>query len=151
MDKQDLKVGAKVTPIANDERVPAECRGRVFTVDKLNPKKAKCSADDGGRGINFPYELLTEATDENVEAGKGPITRPFEPREFFDPGEVVTLATAWKDWDTEKPLVVIKDGGGKRVNVAPIGGSDGQCLRVPPTGLVRRDIEWLAGALLERA
>lgn len=139
-----LKVGDKVTPIS-DERVPLDCRGRVFTVEKVNPKKLKCSADDGGLGINFPKDLLAPATDENLAAGKT-VSTPFVPREFFSVGEIVTLAKSWKDWGTDKPLVVLKDGG-KRVNVTPLGGDDDKYLRVPPSGLVKRDLEWLAEAL----
>lgn len=148
MNKQDLKVGDKVTPI-HDERIPAECRGRVFTVEKLNPKKAKCSADDGGRGINFPYDILCEATDENVQAGGEPITRPFDPDAFFTTGEVVTMKDSWKDFTPETPLVVIGDTG-KRVKVARLGGDNDRYVRCGRDSLVKRDLEWLAGALLEQ-
>jgi hypothetical protein len=145
MNKNEMRVGQKVTPI-QDERVPLETVGRVFTVEKLNPKKVRCSADDGDRGINFPYELLAEATEENLNAG--PATRPFDPDAFFTVGEVVTMKTDWKDVTTETPLVVIGDSG-KRVKVTRLGGDGDRYVRCGREALVKRDLEWLAGALLE--
>lgn len=139
MDK--ITEGMKVTPDPTSDRIPDDVRGRVFTAYKVNPKNVRCSADDGGRGINYPKALLVEATDENVAAGKLPMTRPYEPPEHYVVGEIVTLKTAYKDWTTETPLVVI--GGQNRVNVTLLGGADDQYLRAPRTGLVRRDLSWL--------
>lgn len=140
----------KVTPIHDDDRVPADTRGRVFTVDKLNPKNIRCTADDGGRGINFPDDLLVPATDENVKLGRGPLTRPFQPREFFEPGEIVTLKTPFKnEIAVDTPLVVLADK--QRVNVTPLGGNGGRYLRANPESLVKRDLAWLAEHLKDNA
>src|SRR5437764_13157364 len=109
----------RVTP-RDDERVPASCRGRVFIVRKVNPKNIQCDATDGGRGINFPADLLAPATEENIDAGRRPVSRPFEPREVFTLGEIVSLKRQWRDWTTDTPLVVT--GGRDKVNVTVIGG-----------------------------
>lgn len=147
-----LKAGDKVTPVADSERVPPQCRGRVFTVAKVNPKKAKCTADDGGRGINFDHDLLVPATDENVAAGKRPTVSavPIEHREFFTPGEIVTLSEPWKDYTDRTPMVVLKDGD-RYVNVVRLGGEGGRYGRIPASGLVRRGAGWLAERMLEEA
>lgn len=140
-----FKAGDKVTPIHNDEfdRVPTDTLGRVFTVDKVNPKKLRARADDGGRGINFPDELLVPATDENVKAGREAIlgVRPFQPREFFDVGEIVSLKKGRADWPEDAPLMVMKDGD--KVNVTKVGGYQGRYLRANPLNLVKRDLAWL--------
>jgi len=135
-----FKLGDRVTP-ANVDGVPPQCLGRVYVVRKLNPKNIRCEAEDGGRGINFPAHLLLPATDENVAAGNS-LGVPYESREYFNPGEVVTLTKQWKDWTTDLPLVVLVDKGDK-VNVTPLGGADGRYLRVGPRGLVKRDLRWL--------
>lgn len=141
------KIGDRVTPIAGDDRVPRESRGRVFIVAKVNPKNIKCSAEDGGRGINFPADLLTEATDKNIAAGNI-LGRPYEPPEIFHEGEIVTLKRAYQHITTETPMIVTKQGP-KNVNLSPLGGSD-RYMRCPPAGLVRRDLEWLAETLCEQ-
>ena len=138
---QRFKVGDKVTPVHDDERVPNDTRGRVFTVRTRNPKKVKCDADDGGRGINFPDEILRPATDENVKLGQGPFTRPYVPPVFFDIGEIVTLTRPYKDITVDTPMVVIADK--QRVNVTKLGGDDGQYLRANRENLVKRDLAWL--------
>lgn len=149
-------VGDKVTPKADAYGVPKDTLGRVFEVTKVNPKNTKAKALDGGRGINFPQEILVAATDENVAAGEAArgsvFGRSVEPvrDEFFKPGEIVTLKRPWRDWTTETPLVVIADKG-RKVNVVPLGGAAelGRYLRVPPTGLEKRSRGWLAALLIE--
>lgn len=138
-----FRVGDRVTPVS-DERIPAGCRGRVFIVRKVNPKNLRCDAADGGRGFNCPAALLVAATEENVKAG-GAVSRPFVPREFFSLGEIVSLKRPWRDWTTETPLVVT--GGRDKVNVTLVGGDKDRYLRVPSSGLVRRDRGWLVEAL----
>lgn len=122
--------------------------GRVFVVEKVNPKNVLCRAEDGGKGINYP------ATTLRIYEGDGvpilPLGRPYVPIEFFTVGEIVTLTRPWKDWTTETPLVVIADKV-KRVNVARLGGDGDHYLRTPREGLTRRTVEWLAEALLQEA
>ena len=48
----------------------------------------------------------------------------------------------------DTPLVVT--GGRDKVNVALIGGDNDRYLRISPSGLVRRDREWLATVLLDQ-
>jgi hypothetical protein len=145
-----FQVGDRVTPIA-DERVPAETLGRVFVVRKVNPKNLKCEAEDGGRGINFPAELLAPATDENIAAGRSSFGVPYTPRELFANGQVVTLANPYKDITTDTPLVVSKDDGGRMVNVVKLGGDGARYLRMGPSNLVKRDLTWLTEELMNRA
>lgn len=143
-----FKKGDKVIPNPEfAERMPAGVLGRVFTVEKVNPKNLKCSADDGGRGINFPAEIL-KAYDPNVPLSEQ-IGRPVREFVFFGEGEIVSLKSAWRDWSVDTPLVVIKQTDLK-VNVVPVGGTpNGVYLRIPATGLVKRDKMWLAERLLE--
>lgn len=119
--------------------------GRVFVVDKVNPKNVRCHAEDGGRGINYPKEAL-----KLYEGGEVPVGRPFVPiadTEFFSAGEIVTLKRAYKDWTAETPLVVLVDKVNK-VNVTLLGGDGDRYLRCPREGLVKRDLDWLAEALI---
>lgn len=141
----------KVVADPNDARIPDDVRGRVFTVSKVNPKTVVCTADDGGRGIKYPKDLLVEATDDNVKAAQHPVLgTPWEPREIFVMGEVVTLKRPYKEHTTETPLVVMADKG-KRVNVALLGGDEDRYVRCAPEGLVKRDLAWLAERLVEDA
>lgn len=143
-----FKKGDKVIPNPEfADRMPSGVLGRVFTVEKVNPKNLKCSADDGGRGINFPASIL-KAYDPNVPLANQ-IGRPFRALEFFSEGEIVSLKSAWRDWSVDTPLVVIKQTDLK-VNVVPVGGtSNGVYLSIPSSGLVKRDKMWLAERLLE--
>jgi len=141
-------VGDLVTPDPAAVGVPTGALGRVYKVTKVNPKNLLCDAVDGGRGINFPADMLV-AHDE-ASTVNGAVVRPFQPREFFVCGQIVTLKKAWKAWTTETPLVVMKDNGNK-VNVTLLGGDEDRYLRVPPEGLQSRDAAWLAEALLDSA
>lgn len=120
-------VGDKVTPDPNLDGVPRDTIGRVFTVEKVNKVNLKCSADDGGRGINFPPFALLPAGDG---APAPTIGRPFVPREFFSVGEIVTMKNPGKFGTTETPFVVIADKASK-VNIARLGG-DGDRYRARP-------------------
>lgn len=140
-----FKVGDKVM-IAPAHRRRIDDHTRVFTVATVNPKNYRCSADDGGRGLNYPDEaLVPHDPDAPPTLALGV---PFVPREFFDAGAVVTLAQPYPKlgWTTETPLVVLADKE-RTVNVTRIGGAGSSYLRVPPAGLVRRDLEWLKAAL----
>lgn len=121
--------------------------GRVFVVHKINPKNVLCTAEDGGKGINYPHGSLRPYEGE-IPGAAAVLGRPFVPTEFFNAGEIVTLTRPWKDWTTETPLVVLADKV-KRVNVTRLGGAGDQYLRVPHGGLTRRTVEWLAQALLQ--
>lgn len=143
--------GDKVTPKADVQGVPPGTIGRTFTVYKVNPKRMRCSADDGGRGINFPPSLLVAATEENLAArwnGVAPV-RFGDPAERFVVGEVVSLTRPWRDWDEGTPLVVVGGRNG-RVNVTLVGGYGDSYLRTTPSNLVRRGAEWLVDQLLEQ-
>jgi hypothetical protein len=151
---REFKVGDRVTPVADpygDLGIPNDTKGRVFVITKVNKVNNKASAEDGGRGINFPDAILAPATDENVAAGRGSLngSRPYVAREEYDTGAIVTLKRAWRGISTDDPFVVVKDGGGKTVRIVKLGGDAGRYLRIPPTGLVTRDVEWLAERLVE--
>jgi hypothetical protein len=141
------RVGDKVTPDPDGIGVPADTLGRVFTVAKVNKVNLRCTADDGGRGINFPPSLLLPATDENVNKAFRP--RPFVPREFFHAGEIVTVKTPRGKLSSYEPMIVIKHDGGERANLARLGGEDGRYWRWPTRDLVKRDLEWLTERLME--
>jgi hypothetical protein len=139
--------GDKVVPNPEfAERMPSGVLGRVFTVEKVNPKNLRCSADDGGRGINFPAEIL-KAYNPDVPLGPQ-ISRPFVERELFHEGEIVSLRNDFKQWTTSMPMVVIREGD-KRIRIAPLGGAEGRYLLMPPSSLVKRDKMWVAERLLE--
>lgn len=143
-----MKRGDRVVTVA-DPSIPRSVAGRVFIVEKVNPKNVICRAEDGGRGINYPKTLLTAATDDALAASSAP--RPFVPVEHFEVGTIVTLTRPYRDWTTETPLVVI-GGRGDKVNVTLIGGDHDRYVRVPArSGLVRRDLAWLAERLLDEA
>lgn len=132
-------------------RAQASVMGRVFVVEKVNPKNLQCSAEDGGRGINYPKDMLMAAPAPGEPLPEIPIGRPYEParEEFFVAGEVVTLDRAFKDFGTNTPMVVLQDKGTK-VNVAPLFGDGDRYVRAVPTGLTKRDATWLAERLLDR-
>lgn len=140
-----FKLGDRVIADPNAEGVPSACLGRVYIVRKINPRNLRCEAEDGGRGISFPPRIL-------LPASAAPLNRPpsvgvpFVPREGFTAGEIVTLKRAYRDITTETPMVVLKDNE-KRVNVAKLGGEGDRYVRVPPSGLVKRDIDWLTTIL----
>jgi hypothetical protein len=142
-----FQVGDRVTPIVSD-RVPSGCAGREFIVRKVNPKKTRCDATDGGRGINFPHDMLVPATEESLTANTW--SRPYVPTEFFSAGEIVTLNRTWRDWTPDTALVVMRDKG-TRVNVTLLGGDSDRYLRCPREGLVRRDVAWLTEHLVDNA
>jgi hypothetical protein len=129
-------------------RVQPEVLGRVFRVTKVNPKNVQAEATDGGRGINYPKDLLVPAPPEGEPVPAPVLGRPYQPREFFSAGEVVTMSRPYKEFGTESPMVVLKDND-RKVNVAPLGGDRDRYIRCPPDGLVKRDLAWLAERLIE--
>lgn len=148
------KVGDKVTPDVDAYGVPRETLGRVFTVAKVNPKNLRCTADDGGRGLNFPASILVPATDENIAKGQRPaagLGRPFVPREHFVTGEIVTVNSTKYGLTPETPLIVTKDDGRDKVNLVVLGGDGDRYLRWPASQVVKRSREWLAEALMDEA
>lgn len=128
--------------------VPPGVVGRTFVVAKVNPKNVKCSATDGGRGINFPAYLLVPGDAPAAPARAAVVGLPFVPREFFTLGEVVTLKRPMAGTPADLPYVVMKDDGRGKVNVAPLGGDRDRYVRVPTAGLVKRDLTWLAEHLV---
>jgi hypothetical protein len=145
----DIKVGDRVTPVP-DERAHASTLGAVFIVEKINPRNVRCSAD-GGRGINYPADMLVPATDENIEAGRRFFGGTIPYREHFSNGEIVTLTEPYKGITSTMPLIVFKDDGGNYVNLVILGGDGSRYLRMPPRKLVRRDLAWLTEHLVEVA
>src|SRR5205823_9683201 len=115
-----FKVGDRVTPNPNVEGVPRSMAGRVFRVRKVNPKNLACDAEDGGRGISYPPLALLPVEGE-IPPATTVIGRPYEPRETFVMGEVVTLARAFKDIATDTPMIVLADKG-RRINVTRLCG-----------------------------
>jgi hypothetical protein len=150
-----FRVGDKVTPNPAVEGVPSGALGRIYTVAKINKVNIKATADDGGRGAALPPAMWLPATDEHVAKARDPLARlnaqveALQSVEHFVLGEVVTLKRAYRDITTATPMVVT--GGGAKVNVAKMGGDDDRYVRVHPNGLVRRDLAWLAEAMLEAA
>lgn len=137
--------------VAVDPDFPGAARdvlGRTFVVQKVNPRNVQCTAEDGGRGINYPKESLVALADGEQAPGLTP--RPYVPREFFTCGEIVTLNRPFKHWTTDQPMVVLADKG-NRVNVTPLGGDADRYVRVPPAGLTKRSVEWLAERLVDMA
>lgn len=141
--------GDKVTPNPNAFGVPAQTIGRVFTVEKVNPRNLRCSADDGGRGINFPAELLLPASDADASKIHVPY-RP--PAVYVAPGTIVTMQGGFfKHGITPTtPLIVVKDSGDK-VNVVQLGGDEGRYIRVPKELIEHRTREWLTEQLVEES
>jgi hypothetical protein len=148
-----LRVGQLVTP-TNDPRVRPETYGRKFIVDKVNPKNVRCSATDGGRGINYPADLLRVTTESEVLGDQQLVrARPLELREPIPAGTFVRLLKPYSSRDlsysTDDVLVVIKDDGRNRINVCRAGGADGpRYLRVGPDGLTVLTLEEALNALI---
>lgn len=139
--------GDKVVPNpAFAERMPSGVLGRVFTVEKVNPKNLRCSADDGGRGINFPAEILMAYDPDAPPAAI--VSRPFVEREIYHEGEIVSLRNPFRSWGTDIPFIVIREGD-KRIRIAVLGGSEGRYLLMPPSSLIKRDKMWVAERILE--
>lgn len=141
-----FKVGDRV--VVNPEYsdiVPAQTLGHVFKVYKVNPKNVRCESETPGmRGINYPAYLLMPAP----PAGESvPIGRPFQSREFFALGEVVTInadglnmlrGSTLQEVDEATPMVVVKEG--EKVMVTKLGGWDDRYLKMPPRTLVKRTL-----------
>lgn len=140
-----MRPGDRVVVNPDYPGVRANVLGRVYVVDRVNPKNVVCRPEDGvGRGINYPKESLLPATDENIAKAAAP--RPYEPREFFTCGEIVTTKVPVKGREADEPFIVLKDDGNK-VNIALLGGDNDRYWRMPASGLVKRDRTWLAGVI----
>lgn len=111
-----LPVGTRVT--IDDPNYPG-----IWTITKVNPKNYLLRPDAGGRGLNAPHIICTEAPDGV------PVLRPFEsPREYFEAGQVVT-------YDGQPGFYVVLVDKDRRVNVARLGGDGGRYWRAAPRNL----------------
>jgi hypothetical protein len=126
--------------------------GKVYVVDRFGPKNVVCSlegSDNPADGVRCRPEYLLPAP----PAGEAPpLGRPFVPIEFFDVGQVVTVASPSSKVAADQPMVVIADKGRDVVNVVALGGGDGgRYWRWPRKALVKRDLAWLTERLVEMA
>lgn len=147
-----FKVNDRVTPDPAALGVPASTIGNVYVVKKTpggSRKNYQCDAEGGGRGINFPAEMLLPA-DAAPSGAAAVLGRPFEPTAWYEVGEVVTFKRPPSGYTDKSPFVVFKDSG-EKVNVTPLGGAEGRYWRVPKRGdlLVKRDLAWLAERLVD--
>lgn len=97
-------VGTKVR--VNDQKYPG-----VWIVQSNGPKNASLKPEAGGRGLRCPHTML------RLDDGTGPTAVPVE---IFSLGATVTIGERFPGI-----FVVIKDDGGPRLNVAKLGGDDG--------------------------
>lgn len=134
--------------IVNPADAPRGVAGVVYVVDRINPKNiiARPVGSVVRKGINYPKDLLRhydgEVTDYGTVAGGISVPIP----EFFDIGQVVTFKTPPAGATTETPFVVIAQKD--RVNVTRLGGDGGRYWRAAPSGLVKRDLAWVAESLV---
>lgn len=120
--------------------------GRVYTVTKVNRVNVKCSADDGGRGLIYPPDLLLPYDPENPPTGS--VTRVPIESEWYVLGEIVTFKKPPAGFADDCPFVVMADNGDK-VRVARLGGDKNKYFRATKRGIVRRDVPWLIERLME--
>jgi hypothetical protein len=155
-----LAKGDRVTPDPDFPGLPAHTLGSIYIVEKVNPKNVIARPETGGgRGVNFPADAYLrvqpgQTVSDVARATATPV--PFEETTFFTAGEIVTIKRAvgarGETWGTDDPMVVIRDGGQRTVNVTKLGGADDdRYLRVPRAGLTKRDIGWLTERLMEEA
>lgn len=141
--------GDRVTPDTRNPRVPWQTRGREFTVTKINPKNVKCTSRDGGRGINFPPELLVllvgreTAADKARELGAAkPIVREVPLVPHFDLGAVVVYTGNDKRrlgiQDNEPFIVLSAPSPRGRIRIARLGGDGNQYFNVSASSLAER-------------
>jgi hypothetical protein len=126
--------------------------GRVYVVERFGPKNAVCSLEGSTNpadGVRCRPEYLKPAP-ANSEAP--PLGRPFVPIEFFSIGQVVTVSSSSGKVAADQPMIVVSDKGRDVVNIATLGGADGERYwRWPRVGLVKRDLAWLTERLVEMA
>lgn len=144
--------GQRVTPDRDFPGLPSHTFGKVYKVERVNRVNVVAQPESPGeRGVNFPAEAyIVLAADEQPQSAGVAVARPFQSREFFLCGEVVTLKRAYKDWGVGTPMVVLKDNG-EKVNVTPLGGDGDRYLRIAGEGLVKRDLGWLTEVLVDAA
>lgn len=141
-DELTFTVGDRVT--ISHEYAPTRLRGRVFIVERVNPKNVIARPEGGGKGINYPKYTLEKVVGE----AHGAVTVTEVPiLTLHDPGSIVTLKQTPNGEKDNQPYIVIKDDGGERVNVTRLGGNEGRYWRVPRRGVEARDIEWLKSVL----
>lgn len=146
--------GDRVTPDSTVFGPRPHTLGRVFIVQRVNPKNIVAKPEDGvGPASNYPKAMWLPATPENVQAGRdaaarGGVARVTAiPTQTFEAGEIVTLVKPYEMWTTDRPLVVTAVNA-RSVSVVSVGGGDsGRYMRVPHAGLVKRDRAWLAASL----
>jgi hypothetical protein len=138
-DTGTFKVGDKV--YIDTESAPANLRGVVFEVVKVNKVNVQATRVGGGRGINYPAYLLCHYNGAIVETTPVFIS--------FMPGTVVSFKGRTPSGiTTDTPMVVVKQGADK-TNVAILGDDSGRYWRIAPVGLEKRDLTWLAEQLLK--
>jgi hypothetical protein len=148
---QTFQKGDRVT-FPPESLVKEHLKGTTFVVietPRENPRirNLRIQQEGGGPKYSVRADELIPAT-----APVGALGRPFQPIEFFDPGQVVTVSNgSRKGIGTEEPFVVIKDAGKDNVNIAQLGGADGNAWRWPRAALVKRDLAWLTERLVEVA
>lgn len=141
-----FKEGDLVT-IRTDAGTPNRLLGVVFKVKKVNPRNILAypvvpSATAGGKGINYPAELLEPFAGEVPENGRlSGVTVPLP--QFFDVGEIVTFMRPPAGSTVDTPYVVVKDSGDDKINVSKLGGEGSRYYRAAKIGIVKRDLAWL--------
>lgn len=98
-------------PVGTKVRVDSQKYPGVWIVESNGPKNAALKPEGGGRGLRCPHSML------RPDDGKGPVVTPVV---MFSLGETVTIGDRFPGI-----YVVIKDDGGPRLNVAKLGGDDG--------------------------
>lgn len=98
-------------PLGAKVRVDSQKYPGVWIVQSNGPKNASLKPEGGGRGLRCPHAML------RPDDGRGPIPAPVT---IYGLGQTVTIGDRFPGI-----YVVIKDDGGPRLNVARLGGSDG--------------------------
>ena len=98
-------------PVGTKVRVDSVKYPGVWIVESNGPKNASLKPEGGGRGLRCPHSML------RLDDGTGPA---YTPVQVFSMGETVTIGERFPGI-----YVVIKDDGGARLNVAKLGGGDG--------------------------
>lgn len=145
------RVGDRVVVDPNGIGVSPSTLGRVYVVSKVNPKNVKCTATDGGRGLNYPADLLVPAPEGAPTATATATPVPVPTFTWHEAGTVVTCDRDLESWKAGTPLVVWKCDGEKS-NVTLLGGAARGCYyRVPVARLTVRDTAWLTEYLVDHA
>lgn len=142
---------------APDAPVKRNLVGLVFTVERAPSGRQRnywIKAVSGSGTYSVKGEMLAPAP-----AGDAAVVGvPFEEREFYSAGEIVTLnerglrmlrGQTARDVGADTPMVVLKDG--EKTNVTKLGGWEDRYLRMPPNTLTKRDLAWATERLVELA